>query len=77
MEVWLNELEALRDADAHRRELLPHQKHLALGRSPPQSVNTKQHLGKYLLAFCYLGPLKRDDPAMPNCLRSYLDPFGQ
>ncbi len=31
MEVWLNELERLRDPDAHRRELLPHQKHLALG----------------------------------------------
>ncbi|MCX5718513.1 MAG: Swt1 family HEPN domain-containing protein [Nitrospirae bacterium] len=31
MEVWLNELEKLRDPDAHRRELLPHQKHLALG----------------------------------------------
>jgi hypothetical protein len=31
MDVWLSELEKLRDADAHRRELLPHQKHLALG----------------------------------------------
>jgi hypothetical protein len=31
MEVWLNELEKLRDPDAHRRELLPHQHHLALG----------------------------------------------
>jgi hypothetical protein len=31
MEVWLNELEKLRDPDAHRRELLPHQKHLILG----------------------------------------------
>jgi hypothetical protein len=31
MEVWLEELERLRDPDAHRRELLPHQKHLALG----------------------------------------------
>lgn len=31
MEVWLDELEKLRDPDAHRRELLPHQKHLALG----------------------------------------------
>jgi hypothetical protein len=31
MEVWLSELEKLRDPDAHRRELLPHQKHLALG----------------------------------------------
>lgn len=31
MEVWLTELEKLRDPDAHRRELLPHQKHLALG----------------------------------------------
>ena len=31
MEVWLNELEQLRDPDAHRRELLPHQKHLILG----------------------------------------------
>jgi len=30
-EVWLSELERLRDPDAHRRELLPHQKHLALG----------------------------------------------
>ena len=29
--VWLTELEKLRDPDAHRRELLPHQKHLALG----------------------------------------------
>jgi hypothetical protein len=27
----LGELEKLRDADAHRRELLPHQKHLILG----------------------------------------------
>jgi hypothetical protein len=26
MEVWLTELEKLRDPDAHRRELLPHQK---------------------------------------------------
>lgn len=31
MEVWLSALERLRDPDAHRRELLPHQKHLALG----------------------------------------------
>lgn len=31
MEVWLSELEKLRDPDAHRRELLPHQKHLILG----------------------------------------------
>jgi len=31
MEVWLSELENLRDPDAHRRELLPHQKHLILG----------------------------------------------
>jgi hypothetical protein len=31
MEVWLNELGKLRDPDAHRRELLPHQKHLAIG----------------------------------------------
>lgn len=30
-EVWLSELEKLRDPDAHRRELLPHQKHLILG----------------------------------------------
>lgn len=31
MEVYLSELERLRDPDAHRRELLPHQKHLILG----------------------------------------------
>jgi hypothetical protein len=31
MEVWLKELERLRDPDAHRRELMPHQKHLVLG----------------------------------------------
>jgi hypothetical protein len=31
IEVWLSELEKLRDPDAHRRELLPHQKNLALG----------------------------------------------
>ena len=31
MDVWLAELEKLRDPDAHRRELLPHQKHLLLG----------------------------------------------
>lgn len=31
MEVWLKELEKLRDPDAHRRELLPHQKHLIYG----------------------------------------------
>lgn len=30
-EVYLGELEKLRDADAHRRELLPHQKHLIIG----------------------------------------------
>jgi hypothetical protein len=30
-EVWLSELEKLRDPDAHRRALLPHQKHLVLG----------------------------------------------
>ena len=30
-EVWLDELSRLRDPDAHRRELLLHQKHLALG----------------------------------------------
>jgi len=29
--VFLEELHRLRDPDAHRRELLPHQKHLALG----------------------------------------------
>jgi hypothetical protein len=31
MEVWLSELERLRDPEANRRELLPHQRHLALG----------------------------------------------
>jgi Swt1-like HEPN len=31
MEVFLSHLEKLRDPDAHRRELLPHQKNLALG----------------------------------------------
>jgi hypothetical protein len=31
MEVWLDELGRLRDPEAHRRELLPHQKHLAVG----------------------------------------------
>jgi Swt1-like HEPN len=31
MEVWLSEFEKLRDPDAHRRELLPHQKNLLLG----------------------------------------------
>lgn len=31
MEVFLSQLELLRDPDAHRRELLPHQKHLAVG----------------------------------------------
>ncbi len=31
MEIFLSELEKFRDSDAHRRELLPHQKHLALG----------------------------------------------
>jgi hypothetical protein len=31
MEVFLAQLETLRDPDAHRRELLPHQKNLALG----------------------------------------------
>jgi hypothetical protein len=31
IEVWLSELKKLRDPDAHRRELLPHQKHLAAG----------------------------------------------
>jgi len=30
-EVYLDELAAFRDPDAHRRELLPHQQHLALG----------------------------------------------
>ena len=31
LDVYLTELERLRDPDAHRRELLPHQKHLVLG----------------------------------------------
>lgn len=31
MEVWLEQLEKLRDPEAHRRELLPHQQHLILG----------------------------------------------
>ena len=31
MEVWLSELERFRDPDAHRRELLPHQKNLIIG----------------------------------------------
>ena len=30
-DVWLTELEKLRDPDAHRRELLQHQKNLAIG----------------------------------------------
>lgn len=30
-EVFLTELEKIRDPDAHRRELLPHQKHFAIG----------------------------------------------
>lgn len=31
MSVWLDELEKIRNPDAHRRELMPHQKHLVLG----------------------------------------------
>lgn len=31
MEVWLDELGKLRNPEAHRRELMPHQKHLILG----------------------------------------------
>lgn len=31
LDVWLDELEKLRDPDAHRRELLPHQKYLVMG----------------------------------------------
>lgn len=31
MDVWLTMLNGLRNPDAHRRELLPHQKHLAIG----------------------------------------------
>lgn len=31
MQVWLNELGKLRDPDAHRRQLLPHQEALAVG----------------------------------------------
>lgn len=31
MELWLIQMEDLRNPDAHRRELLPHQKHLLLG----------------------------------------------
>lgn len=31
LEVWLSDLERLRDPDAHRRELMPHQKALAVG----------------------------------------------
>jgi hypothetical protein len=31
IEVYLTELERLRDPDAHRRELLPHQQYLAIG----------------------------------------------
>jgi hypothetical protein len=31
IEVWLDELDKLRNPDAHRRELLPHQKQLAAG----------------------------------------------
>lgn len=31
IEVWLNELERFRNPEAHRRELLPHQKQLAAG----------------------------------------------
>ena len=31
LEVWLETLEGLRNADAHRRELMPHQKHLVVG----------------------------------------------
>jgi hypothetical protein len=31
MDIYLAEIEKLRDSDAHRRELLPHQKHLVLG----------------------------------------------
>jgi hypothetical protein len=30
-EVWLTELETVRNSDAHRRELLPHQRHLVIG----------------------------------------------
>jgi Swt1-like HEPN len=33
MEIFLDELEKLRDPHAHQRELLPHQKHLILGLS--------------------------------------------
>jgi hypothetical protein len=31
LRVYLHDLERLRDPDAHRRELLPHQKHIVLG----------------------------------------------
>ena len=50
---------------------------VALGCNPSQSLNPRQHLGPYLLAYLYLRHLKRDDPAMPNHLRSDLDQFGQ
>jgi len=53
------------------------QKHLALGCHPSQTLNPGQHLGPYLLAYRYFRHLKRDDPAMPNHLRSDLDQLGQ
>ena len=52
-------------------------KHWALSRTPSQSLNPRQHLGKDLLAYRYFRHLKRDDPALPNHLCSYLDQLGQ
>ena len=53
------------------------QKHVALDWHPSQSINPRQQLGPYILAYRYLRHLKRDDPAMADHLRSDLDQFGQ
>ena len=53
------------------------QNHLALGCHPSQTLNPGQHLGPYFLAYRDFCHLKRDDPAMPNHLRSDLDQLGQ
>jgi len=46
LRVYLHDLEKLRDPDAHRRELLPHQKHLVLGIGGEIRTRIIQHRNK-------------------------------
>jgi hypothetical protein len=58
MDVWLSTLEDLRDPEAHRRELLPHQKHLAVGIAGEIRTKIVRHRSKDISVDSYFARIE-------------------